>query len=70
MITSLKEKKEGLRHLEHDRIAFNQMIEDIVLIDIEIANRTFTWNNRKGGHHHITCHLDHFLVAENIIMEG
>lgn len=51
-------------------MAFNQIISELILIDIETTNGTFTWNNRRGGHNQRACCLDHLLISYNIMMGG
>jgi len=48
MITTLMEKKGGLRKLNKDAEAFTGFIETVKLIDIHPKSGLFTWNNRRG----------------------
>jgi hypothetical protein len=47
MITSLLEKKGGIRRLDGENKAFRDWIENYRLIDIPTINGLFTWNNRR-----------------------
>lgn len=58
MITSLKEKKGGLCRLEIDSLAFCQLIQDLMLVDLETNNGIYTWNNKRGGKNKIASRLD------------
>jgi exonuclease III len=70
IIRSLEEKKGGSRRLDRDSDAFNNLIDDLRLIDLEAINGTHTWTNRRTGTHQIACKLDRFLVSEPTIMDG
>eukprot|EP00253_Pinus_taeda_P008283 PITA_08283 len=70
MITTLLEKKGGLRKLNKDAEAFTSFIDDVKLVDILPKSGNFTWNNRRGGERLIASRLDRFLISENIIMDG
>eukprot|EP00253_Pinus_taeda_P001927 PITA_01927 len=70
MITTLLEKKGGLRKLNKDMEAFTSFIDDVKLVDILPKSGNFTWNNRRGGEILIASRLDRFLISENIIMDG
>eukprot|EP00253_Pinus_taeda_P012441 PITA_12441 len=69
MITSLLEKKEGLRKLNRDVGAFADFIESAKLVDVQPSSYSFTWNNRRGGEHLIASRLDRFLISESIVLE-
>lgn len=49
MITSLLEKKGGLRKLNRDAEAFTTFIDRAKLVDVPPKSGRFTWNNRRGG---------------------
>eukprot|EP00253_Pinus_taeda_P030593 PITA_30593 len=49
MITTLLEKKGGLRKLNRDAEAFANFIENVKLVDVYPKSGLFTWNNRRGG---------------------
>jgi len=70
MITTLLEKRGGLRRLNKDAEAFTSFIDNDKLLDILPKSGNFTWNNRRGGDRMIASRLDRFLISENIIMEG
>eukprot|EP00253_Pinus_taeda_P028760 PITA_28760 len=69
-ITTLLEKKGGLRKLNRDAEAFTGFIETVKMVDIQPKNGIFTWNNRRGGERLIASCLDRFLISESIIMDG
>ena len=46
---------------------FNEMIEDLRLVDIQTINGICTWNNMRGGKNQIASRLDLFLVSEAIM---
>lgn len=68
IILNLEEKRGGIRCLESSFEAFNDIIEYLLLVDIKTQNWIHTWNNRWGGHHQITCWLNHFLLSEDLIL--
>ena len=68
MIRSLLEKKGGTRQLGSDSIAFQDFIMNMGLVDIEIINGTFTWNNKRGGASQVASKLDRFIVLEDLIL--
>eukprot|EP00253_Pinus_taeda_P018445 PITA_18445 len=70
MITTLLEKKGGLRKLSRDAEAFATFIETAKLVDVYPKSGSFTWNNRRGGDKLIASRLDKFLISESIIMDG
>eukprot|EP00253_Pinus_taeda_P026308 PITA_26308 len=70
MITSLLEKKGGLRKLNRDAGAFADFIESAKLMDEQPSSYSFTWNNRRGGENLIASRLDRFLISESIVLEG
>eukprot|EP00253_Pinus_taeda_P021470 PITA_21470 len=70
MITTLLEKKGGLRKLNRDAEAFTDFIETVKLVDIHPKSGLFTWNNRRWGDRLIASRLDKFLISESIIMDG
>eukprot|EP00253_Pinus_taeda_P010493 PITA_10493 len=67
LIRSLDEKKGGLRRRDHFMDSFNEMIEELRLVDIQTINGIYTWNNRRGGKNQIASRLDRFLVSEAIM---
>eukprot|EP00253_Pinus_taeda_P008746 PITA_08746 len=67
LIRSLEEKKGGIRRRDHFMDSFNDMIEELRLVDIQTINGIYTWNNRRGGKNQIASRLDRFLVSEAIM---
>eukprot|EP00253_Pinus_taeda_P004070 PITA_04070 len=67
LIRSLEEKKGGIRKMDHFMDKFNELIEDLRLLDIQTINGICTWNNRRGGKNQIASRLDRFLVSEGIM---
>lgn len=47
--------------------SFNDMIEELRLVDIQTINGTYTWNNRRGSKNQIASKLDRLLVSEAIM---
>lgn len=70
MITTLLEKKGGLRRLNKDSELFVDFMDSAKLVDIPPNNGLYTWNNRRGGAARIASRLDRFLISENILLEG
>eukprot|EP00253_Pinus_taeda_P015369 PITA_15369 len=70
MITSLLEKKGGLRKLNRDGEQFKDFIDNTRLVDVYPKHGKFTWNNRTGGERMISSRLDRFLVSENLLLDG
>eukprot|EP00253_Pinus_taeda_P022384 PITA_22384 len=70
MITSLMEKKGGLRKLNRDGDQFKDFIDNARLVDVYPKQGKFTWNNRQGGENLISSRLDRFLVSENLLLDG
>lgn len=70
MITSLLEKKGGLRKLNRDGEFFIDFIDNARLVDVYTKHGKFTWNNRRGGERLISSRLDHFLVSESLLLDG
>jgi exonuclease III len=70
IIRSLEEKKGGSRRLDQDSYDFNNLIEDLRLIDLDTSNGIHTWTNRRTGAHQITCKLDRFLLSESLMLDG
>lgn len=63
MITSIEEKKGGLKREELEMDRFRDIQEELKLVDIPTINGKYTWNNRRGGSKHITSRLDRFLAT-------
>jgi exonuclease III len=70
IILTLEEKSGGLKCLDQDSNKFHHLIDSLNLIDIETRNGPFTWTNKRAGTQHIASRLDHFLISENIMLEG
>lgn len=52
MIKSLSEKKKrGTKVLAKDSLAFQSFTEDMKLVDAEVSNGFFTWNNKEEVRH-------------------
>lgn len=63
VITSLAEKKGGMRRMDVGMEAFVDIISELHLMDMLTNNGVHKWNNRRGGIHHITSRLDRFLIS-------
>ena len=70
LVRNLDEKKGGIRQLNPISEYFNEVIDNLELVDARTTNGSFTWNNKKTGDRGITCRLDHFLVSKSIMMNG
>jgi hypothetical protein len=70
MILMPEEKRGGKRCLEQDSTKFQELIENLRLVDIENNNGTYTWTNKISGHQQIACRLDRFLISETLLLEG
>ena len=68
MVISLEEKKGGICQINPISKMFNEVIDNLNLVDARTTNDNFTWNNKRTGDRGITCRLDHFLVLESAIM--
>ena len=67
LIRSLEEKKGGVRNLSGITQAFNMVIEELHLVDIQTTNGFHTWQNKHSGQRHIASCLDRFLVSESVM---
>lgn len=67
LIRSLEEKRGGIRKTDNYMEKFNDIIEELRLVDIHTINGIFTWNNRRGGRNQIASRLYRFLVSERIM---
>ena len=63
IISSLNEKKGGIRRLDRDSASLQTLIWELKLADIQTTNGLFTWNNRRGGEVQVAFRLDHFLTS-------
>ena len=70
LIRNMEEKKGGIRQLNPINYSFNEVIDNLELIDVRTNNDTFTWNNKRTGDRGISFLLDRFLVSESIMMNG
>jgi len=70
MITTLTEKRGGIRKLNRDFEAFLDFNKLANLVDVFSRSGVFTWNNKRGGEKQISSRLDRFLVTEGILLEG
>lgn len=70
MITTLEEKKGGLRRLDKDAEAFNTFRATSKLIDVPTVNGLYTWNNKQGGNRRVASRLDRFLISESIMLQN
>jgi Rad3-related DNA helicase len=70
LIHNLDEEKGGTRHLEQESSKFQNLIDNIDLINLETPNGTFTWTNGRSGIHQIAYRLHRFLVSDSLMLEG
>lgn len=70
MITTLMEKKGGIRRLNKDSEDFLDFINSANLVDVYPKSGAYTWNNKRGGERQIASRLNRFLISESILMEG
>jgi hypothetical protein len=70
MILTQEEKRGGKKRLEKDNTKFQELIENLRLVDIENNNGTYTWTNKISRHHQITRRLDCFLISKTLLLEG
>ena len=68
MIKSLLEKKGGTRILRKDSIAFQTFIDNMKLVDNDMSNGLFTWNNKRGGESQVASELDRFIISEDLML--
>ena len=68
LIRNLEEKKGGIRQLNPINYSFNEVIDNLELIDVRKNIDTFNWNNKRTGDRGIARRLDCFLVSESIMM--
>jgi hypothetical protein len=66
MITSLLEKKGGVRRLDGESEVFRDWIEKFRLIDIPTSSGLFTWSNKRREDKQVTVILDIFLTSETM----
>jgi hypothetical protein len=70
MILTLEEKRGGKKCLEEDSEKFQEVIENLRLVDIESSNVTYTWTNKRSGHQQISSKLDRFVISKTLLLEG
>jgi len=70
IIRAISKKKGRTRQLGRDSIAFQDFIMNMGLVDTEIINGTFTWNNKRGGASQVASKLDRFIVSEDLLLIG
>ena len=58
LITTLKEKKGGRRRLKEEFESFQEIIEELGVIDIILGEGWFMWNNKISGDRHIASILN------------
>lgn len=46
-VVRCKEKRKGGDHNDQNRESFNNTVQDLELIDIQIMDRRFTWSNLR-----------------------
>eukprot|EP00253_Pinus_taeda_P015016 PITA_15016 len=68
MIKSLSNKKGGTRTLSKDSIAFQTFIDNMKLVDTDMSNGLFTWNNKRGGESQVASKLDRFIISEDLML--
>ena len=69
MILTPEEKWGGKKRLEQDSAKFQELIENLRLVDIESGNFIYTWTNKRSGYQQIACRLDRFLISETLLLE-
>ena len=67
LIANLGEKKGGKRTLDKYQEAFSVFQTQSSFVDMETGNGWYTWNNKRGGEHLVSSHLDRFLASETIV---
>eukprot|EP00253_Pinus_taeda_P002372 PITA_02372 len=70
LIRSLEEKKGGIRKMDHFMDKFNEMIEDLRLVDIQTINGICTWNNRRGAKIIPSLDSDHWPIRLEVDIKG
>lgn len=67
MIKSLSKKKEGTKIVNKDTVVFHSFREDMNMVDSELHNGLFTWNNKRGGNSQVASKLDKCLISEDLM---
>lgn len=70
MIRNLDEKRGGTRRLEVESKDFQNLVDNLGLIDTDTSNGIFTWTNQRTGSRRIACRLDQFLLSDSLMLEG
>jgi hypothetical protein len=70
IIRSLEEKRGASRRLDRESDDFNNLIDNLHLIDLDTSNGLHTWTHQRTGSHQIACRLYRFLVSETLMLEG
>ena len=68
MIGSIMEKIGGTKVLGKDSVDFQNFIYEMKLVDIEMHNGIFTWNNKRGGESQVASKLDRFIILEDLML--
>lgn len=68
MIRSLSERKGGTRTLSKDSITFQTFIDNMNLVDTDMSNDLFTWNNKRRGESQVASKLDRFIISEDLML--
>ena len=63
LIANLEEKKGGRWTMDKFQEAFSECLARGPLVDVEMGNGWFTWNNKQGREHLVASRLDRFLVS-------
>eukprot|EP00253_Pinus_taeda_P013113 PITA_13113 len=66
----LHRKKGGTRKLGRDSIAFQNLMNNMRLVDTETINGTFTCNNKRGAASQVASKLDSFIISEDLLLTG
>ena len=56
--------------MEEECNLFRDTIEDLNMVDINLGQGSFTWNNKMKGDRHIYSHLHRYLVYESVMELG
>ena len=43
-------------------------MDNMGLVDTEIVNGIFTWNNKRGGDSQVASKLDRFIISEDLLI--
>ena len=70
MIKSFLEKKGATKTLNKDSTAFQTFIDNMKLVDTDMSNGLFTWNNKRGGESQVASKLDRFIISKDLMLTG